>query len=157
MPGKKRYRVQFRRSARKEFLQLPARIQDKIVEALSFLAENPFTGLLQIKKLRGREKLYRIRIGDYRRFCRRASALRQQRSECAQLRIGGAACALLPRGDAADFAIRGGGEPRQHRARPSAYRLRTDRVQDSLTTAPNLRTRENVRAARRVARNMPRS
>ncbi len=66
MPGKKRYRVQFRRSARKEFLQLPARIQDKIVEALSFLAENPFTGLLQIKKLKGREKLYRIRIDDYR-------------------------------------------------------------------------------------------
>ena len=66
MPGEKRYQVKFRKSARKEFLQLPARIQDKIAEALSFLAENPFTGLLQIKKLRGPEKLYRIRIGDYR-------------------------------------------------------------------------------------------
>ncbi len=66
MPGKKRYQVKFRKSARKEFLQLPTRIQDKIVEALSFLAENPFTELLQIKKLRGPEKLYRIRIGDYR-------------------------------------------------------------------------------------------
>ena len=62
MPGKKRYQVKFRKSARKEFLQLPTKIQDKIVEALSFLAENPFTELLQIKKLRGPEKLYRIRI-----------------------------------------------------------------------------------------------
>ena len=66
MPGNKRYQVKFRKSARKEFLQLPTRIQDKIVEALSFLAENPFTELLQIKKLRGPERLYRIRFGDYR-------------------------------------------------------------------------------------------
>ena len=66
MPGNKRYQVKFRKSARKEFLQLPTRIQDKIVEALSFLAENPFTELLQIKKLRGPEGLYRIRFGDYR-------------------------------------------------------------------------------------------
>ena len=66
MPGNKRYQVKFRKSARKEFLQLPTRVQDKIIEALSFLAENPFTKLLQIKKLRAPEQLYRIRIGDYR-------------------------------------------------------------------------------------------
>jgi mRNA interferase RelE/StbE len=66
MPGDKRYRVRFRRSAGKEFLDLPVGIQDKIVEALSFLSENPYTDLLRIKKLRGPEKLYRIRIGDYR-------------------------------------------------------------------------------------------
>ena len=66
MPGNKRYQVKFCKTARKEFLQLSTRIQDKIVEALSFLAENPFTELLQIKKLRGPERLYRIRFGDYR-------------------------------------------------------------------------------------------
>jgi len=66
MAGDKRYRVRFRRSARKEFLDLPVRIQDKIVEALSFLSENPYTDLLRIKKPRGPEKLYRIRIADYR-------------------------------------------------------------------------------------------
>ena len=66
MPGEKRYRVRFRSSARKEFLDLPVGIQDRIVEALSFLSENPYTDLLRIKKLRGPEKLYRIRIGDYR-------------------------------------------------------------------------------------------
>jgi mRNA interferase RelE/StbE len=66
MSGTRRYQIKFRKSARKEFLQLPTRIQDKIVEALSFLAENPFTDLLQFRKLRGQERLYRIRLGDYR-------------------------------------------------------------------------------------------
>jgi mRNA interferase RelE/StbE len=66
MPVEKRYRVRFRRSARKEFLDLPVGIQDRIVEALSFLSENPYSDLLRTKKLRGPEKLYRIRIGDYR-------------------------------------------------------------------------------------------
>jgi mRNA interferase RelE/StbE len=66
MLGSKRYHVKFRKSARKEFLRLPTRIQDRIVEALSFLAENPFTDLLQVKELRGSERLYRIRLGDCR-------------------------------------------------------------------------------------------
>ena len=62
----KRYSISFVKSARQEFLRLPRAIQDRVLEALSFLAENPFSQLLQIKKLKGRDKLFRIRIADYR-------------------------------------------------------------------------------------------
>jgi mRNA interferase RelE/StbE len=34
--------------------------------ALTFLSQNPFSEVLQVKKLRGEENLYRIRLGDYR-------------------------------------------------------------------------------------------
>ena len=60
------YQVEFTASAKKEFDRLPSKLQDKIVEALRFLAENPFSEFLKIKKLRGADSLYRIRIGDYR-------------------------------------------------------------------------------------------
>ena len=60
------YQVEFAASAKKEFDRLPSKLQDKIVEALRFLAENPFSEFLKIKKLRGVDSLYRIRIGDYR-------------------------------------------------------------------------------------------
>lgn len=60
------YRVEFTKSARKEFDALPSDIQDKTVEALTFLSKNPFSELLRIKKLKGAPSLYRIRIGDYR-------------------------------------------------------------------------------------------
>lgn len=66
MKGNKRYQVKFRRSARKEFLALPPKIQERFIEALSFLSENPFSELLHIKKLKGPEQIFRIRIGDYR-------------------------------------------------------------------------------------------
>ena len=60
------YRVEFVKSARKEFDRLPARVQAKIVETLRLLAANPFSELLRIKKLKGADALYRFRIGDYR-------------------------------------------------------------------------------------------
>lgn len=60
------YRVEFTKSARKEFSDLPNKMQDKVVEALTFLAENPFSDLLRIKRLKGAPSLYRIRIGDWR-------------------------------------------------------------------------------------------
>jgi len=37
-----------------------------MLEALAVLSENPYSELLRIKKLRGADALYRIRIGDYR-------------------------------------------------------------------------------------------
>ncbi len=61
-----RYRVEFAKSARKEFDRLPSRVQDRMLEALAVLSENPYSELLRIKKLRGADALYRIRIGDYR-------------------------------------------------------------------------------------------
>lgn len=60
------YRVEFKKSARKEFDRLPKKIQGKVVEALTLLAENPFSELLPIKKLKGVDSLYRVRLGDYR-------------------------------------------------------------------------------------------
>ena len=58
--------VKFAKSAKKEFNKLPSKIQDRIVEALKLLSINPFSELLKIKKLKGQEELYRIRIGNYR-------------------------------------------------------------------------------------------
>ena len=60
------YRIEFARSAKKEFDHLSAKLQDKVIEALRFLSENPFSELLKTKKLKGAESLYRIRLGDYR-------------------------------------------------------------------------------------------
>lgn len=63
MPG---YSVEFTKSAKKEFDLLSKKIQDKVVEALSFLSQNPFSEFLKFKKLKGADFLYRIRLGDYR-------------------------------------------------------------------------------------------
>ncbi|MBI2083935.1 MAG: type II toxin-antitoxin system RelE/ParE family toxin [Deltaproteobacteria bacterium] len=60
------YRIEFVKSARQEFDRLPAKVHGKIVEALRFLSENPYSELLRIKKMKGVPSLYRIRIGDYR-------------------------------------------------------------------------------------------
>ncbi|MBI4367521.1 MAG: type II toxin-antitoxin system RelE/ParE family toxin [Deltaproteobacteria bacterium] len=60
------YAIAFVKSARREFDALPTRTQEKVLEALGFLAANPFSDLLRIKKLRGAVSLYRLRVGDYR-------------------------------------------------------------------------------------------
>ena len=60
------YKVELIRSARKEFEGLPLEIRSKIVDALFLLARNPHSDLLQIKKMRDKHDLYRVRIGDYR-------------------------------------------------------------------------------------------
>jgi mRNA interferase RelE/StbE len=60
------YTIEFVRSARKEFVKLPDRIRERIVEALQLLSHDPYSELLRIKKLKGAEDLFRIRLGDYR-------------------------------------------------------------------------------------------
>ena len=60
------YSIEFVKSARKEFERLPAKIRGRVVEALTFLAQNPFSELLKVKKLRNMNEVFRIRIGDYR-------------------------------------------------------------------------------------------
>ena len=64
--GKPSYEVVFKKSALKELEKLPTRTQQKILDAVQLLALNPYTELLQIKKLKGAENLYRFRIQDYR-------------------------------------------------------------------------------------------
>ncbi|MEY4393112.1 MAG: hypothetical protein RL595_361 [Planctomycetota bacterium] len=61
-----KFRVVFVKSAKKEFEKLPAKIQAKTVDALKLLAENPYSELLKVKKLKGADALYRIRLSDYR-------------------------------------------------------------------------------------------
>lgn len=60
------YKVEFVKSAQKEFERLDTKLKVKIAEALSLLAQNPFSELLSAKKLKGADGLYRIRLGDYR-------------------------------------------------------------------------------------------
>ncbi len=62
----KTYEIVFKKSALKELQNLPQKIQQKIIDATTLLSVNPYTDLLQIKKLKGADSLYRIRIQDYR-------------------------------------------------------------------------------------------
>lgn len=62
----KHFEVVFKKSAVKELQGMPQRIQQKILDAVQLLALNPYTELLQIKKMKGADSLYRVRIQDYR-------------------------------------------------------------------------------------------
>lgn len=62
----KAYEVVFKKSAAKELQALPQKIQQKILDAVRLLSLNPYTELLQIKKMKGADSLYRVRIQDYR-------------------------------------------------------------------------------------------
>ena len=60
------YRIEFVKSAKKEFDRLPTQIKKKTLDTLSLLAINPYTEILNIKKLKGATDLFRVRLGDYR-------------------------------------------------------------------------------------------
>jgi mRNA interferase RelE/StbE len=60
------YTIEFVKTARKEFERLSKNIRAKTAEALNLLAQNPYSELLKIKKMKGAANLYRIRLGDYR-------------------------------------------------------------------------------------------
>ena len=62
----KKYAVTFQTSAFKEYKKLNAVVKKKIDEALDLLSIHPHSDLLQIKKMRGIEGFYRIRVGEYR-------------------------------------------------------------------------------------------
>ena len=61
-----KYEVVFKKTALKELQNLPNKIQQKILDAVQLLALNPYTELLQIKKMKGADSLHRFRINDYR-------------------------------------------------------------------------------------------
>jgi mRNA interferase RelE/StbE len=58
------FRIEWKKSTRKDFRKLPPSTTDRIVEAVENLAENPFPH--GVGKLSGSEHAYRIRLGDYR-------------------------------------------------------------------------------------------
>jgi len=60
------YQVKFTKRASKELTGLTKPIRHRIIESLDLLRINPYAELLQYKKLKTRNDLYRIRIGDYR-------------------------------------------------------------------------------------------
>ncbi len=58
------YRLEWRRSTRKDLRRIPSTDVVRIIAAAESLAEDPFpTGCV---KLSGSERSYRIRVGDYR-------------------------------------------------------------------------------------------
>ena len=62
----KKYTVELTKSAAKEFKKLQRPVKENVLEAFQFLSQNPYSELFKIKKLKGVDSLYRIRIGDYR-------------------------------------------------------------------------------------------
>jgi mRNA interferase RelE/StbE len=58
------FRVEWKKSTRKDLRKLPASTVERIVETVEGLAENPFPH--GVEKLSGSEHAYRVRLGDYR-------------------------------------------------------------------------------------------
>jgi mRNA interferase RelE/StbE len=58
------FRVEWKKSTKKDLRKLPAAAVDRIIDAVGDLAANPFPS--GVEKLTGSEHTYRIRIGDYR-------------------------------------------------------------------------------------------
>jgi len=58
------YRVEFTASAAREFRSLEESIKRRIAAAIDELCENPRPR--GVHKLRGHERLYRVRVGPYR-------------------------------------------------------------------------------------------
>ena len=60
------FQVVFQKSAFKEYEKLPAKVRQKVDEALEMLSINPYSEVLKFKKIRGKEDHFRMRVGDYR-------------------------------------------------------------------------------------------
>jgi mRNA interferase RelE/StbE len=58
------FRIEWKKSTRKDLRKLPSATVDKIIGAVEDLVENPFPH--GVEKLSGSEHAYRIRLGDYR-------------------------------------------------------------------------------------------
>ena len=58
------YRIEWKSSAVRELKQLDRQMIPRVFEAVQDLGSNPFPS--GVRKLRGGEHSYRIRVGDYR-------------------------------------------------------------------------------------------
>ena len=58
------FRIEWKKSTRKDLRKLPSATVDKIIAAVEGLVENQFPH--GVEKLSGSEHAYRIRLGDYR-------------------------------------------------------------------------------------------
>lgn len=60
------HKLIIRPKAEKHFARLPKKLQEKILKSLYRLEEDPFQERLDIKKLMGTQKSYRLRVGGLR-------------------------------------------------------------------------------------------
>lgn len=60
------YSLIVRPKAEKHFAKLPQKLQERVLKSLNKLEDNPFQPGLDIKKLTGTQKSYRLRIGELR-------------------------------------------------------------------------------------------
>jgi mRNA interferase RelE/StbE len=58
------FRIEWKKSTRKDLRKLPASVTERVVAVVEGLADNPFPH--GVEKLTGSEHAYRIRLGDYR-------------------------------------------------------------------------------------------
>jgi len=58
------FRVEWKKSTRKDLRKLPPNVVDRVLETVEQLAVNPFP--VGVEKLAGSEHAYRVRVGDYR-------------------------------------------------------------------------------------------
>jgi mRNA interferase RelE/StbE len=58
------YSLAFKPSVEKDFLSIPKDILSRIVDRIDQLKNDPFP--VQSRKLQSAERLYRLRVGDYR-------------------------------------------------------------------------------------------
>lgn len=60
------YRLEFKQSAAREFKRLPRRVKERVEDVLRLLAVSPYSEQLGVRKIRGSQDLFRVRVGDYR-------------------------------------------------------------------------------------------
>ncbi len=60
------YSLIVRPKAEKHFAKLPQKLQQKVLKGLKKLEDNPFQAGLDVKKLAGTQKSYRLRVGELR-------------------------------------------------------------------------------------------
>lgn len=60
------YNIEFTKQAMKDLHRIPQNYATLIIKKIKQLSINPYDAVLEIKKLKGIEEVYRLRVGDYR-------------------------------------------------------------------------------------------
>lgn len=61
------FQIEFKKSAKKELDDCPPEYREKIIEAAKFLENEPYPfRFYDVRKVKGRENVFGIRIGKYR-------------------------------------------------------------------------------------------
>lgn len=71
------YQLTIRPRAEKHFAKLPKKLQEKVAGELKLLQQDPFQTGLDIKKLAGTNKSYRLRVGEIRMIYQMDTTLKE--------------------------------------------------------------------------------